>query len=137
MTSYAALQVPGPTITDLSAPFWDGAQGGKLMLQICKACQTHVFYPRPLCPHCWRGKMEWVPASGRGTLKSYSQIWKPGHSGWIPVAPYYVGLVHLHEGPTLLSHILTDKDTLSVGDPLVLAPTDVAGRILPFFDTTK
>lgn len=137
MTDYAALQVPGPTITDLSTPFWDGAQNSQLMLQVCDACHQHVFYPRPLCPHCWRGKLDWVPACGHGTLKSFSQIWKPGHPGWLPVAPYYVGLVRLQEGPTMLSHILTGSDAPRVGDPLVLAPTEVSGRVLPFFETAK
>lgn len=137
MIDYAALKVPGPTITDLSAPFWDGAQDGKLMLQVCNVCQMHVFYPRPVCPNCWQGKLVWTEASGKGHLKSFSQIWKPGHSGWLPVAPYYVGLVSLQEGPTMLSHILAGPDAPRIGDPLVLAPTETAGRVLPFFQIKK
>ena len=137
MIDYSSLQVPGPTITDLSSPFWNGAQDSQLMLQLCDTCHQHVFYPRPLCPHCWCGKLDWVPACGQGSLKSFSQIWKPGHPGWIPVAPYYVGLVPLKEGPTILSHILTGSDLPRVGDPLVLAPTEVSGRVLPFFEIAK
>ena len=137
MIDYSSIQVPGPTITDLSRPFWDGVQDSQLMLQLCDSCQQHVFYPRPLCPHCWRGKLDWVSASGHGTLKSFSQIWKPGHPGWLPAAPYVVGLVLLAEGPTMLSHILVGSHTPCVGDPLVFAPTKVAGRELPFFQIIK
>ena len=137
MIDYSSLQVPGPTITDLSRPFWNGAQNSQLMLQFCTSCHQHVFYPRPICPHCWRGKLDWVPACGTGILKSVSQIWKPGHPGWLPAAPYYVGLVLLSEGPTMLSHILNDTDVPRVGDSLALAPTEVSGRVLPFFKTIK
>jgi hypothetical protein len=45
--------------------------------------------------------------------------------------------VLLAEGPTMLSHILVGSHTPCVGDPLVLAPTKVAGRELPFFQIIK
>ena len=137
MIDHSSLQVPGPTITDLTRPFWNGVADKQLLLQFCDSCQQHVFYPRPLCPYCWRGSLDWVPASGHGTLKSFSQIWKPGHPGWLPAAPYVVGLVLLAEGPTMLSHILVGSHTPCVGDPLVFAPTKVAGRELPFFQIIK
>ncbi|MCE8470816.1 OB-fold domain-containing protein, partial [Rhodovulum sulfidophilum] len=58
-------------------------------------------------------------------------IWKPGHPGWIPAAPYVVGLVELAEGPTMLSHILGKAP--EIGMDLTLAPTNTGGRVLPCF----
>jgi uncharacterized OB-fold protein len=134
MTFLADLTVPGPTTTALSEPFWKAVDAGKLVIQHCKSCDQSVFYPRSLCPHCWSDALHWVTATGQGVLKSYSRVWKPGHPGWIPAAPYFVGLVEMAEGPTMLSHILTEKETISVGDPLRFAPTNIGGRILPCFN---
>ena len=133
MTDLADLKVAGPIYEPLNQPFWDGAENGALKVQRCGACDRRVFYPRPLCPHCWSDALEWVTASGQARLKSFSEIWKPGHPGWIPVAPYLVGLVELAEGPTLLSHILADGNAVSVGDRLTFAPTNIGGRTLPCF----
>lgn len=129
----AELQVPGPTKTALTEPFWEAAEKGRLLLQHCGACGTWVFYPRAICPHCWSDDLEWKEASGTGRLKSFSQIWKPGHPGWSPAAPYFVALVELAEGPTMLSHVLTDRTDLSVGDALTFVPTMIGGRVLPCF----
>lgn len=129
----AELQVPGPTRTALTEPFWQAAEAGRLILQHCGACDRSVYYPRAICPHCWSDALTWQDASGQGRLKSFSQIWKPGHPGWIPVTPYFVGLVELAEGPTMLSHILTDSAALSVGDTLNFAPTAIGDRVLPCF----
>ena len=76
------LKIPGPTITALTAPFWAAAQEGRLSIQHCEDCDNAVFYPRALCPHCWSERLVWKDASGRGRLKSFSVVHKPGHPGW-------------------------------------------------------
>lgn len=137
MSDFAHLEIPGPTVTQLTRPFWDAAAEGKLLIQRCNGCDESIFYPRPICPKCWSSDLEWTQASGRGTIKSFSQIWKPGHPGWLPVAPYYVGLVELTEGPTMLSHILTNDDDVEVGSAVEFAPTQAGKHILPFFKIQK
>ena len=127
MTSLSELNVPGPTVTALTEPFWAAARVGKLLIQRCRDCNRAVFYPRGLCPHCWAGTLDWEEASGAGRLKSFSLVRKPGHPGWTRAAPYMVGLVELR-------HILTDGRGVAVGDSLHFAPTDIGGRILPCFE---
>lgn len=133
MTELADLKIPGPTMIALTEPFWTAAAEGRLVLQQCQACQRSVFYPREICPHCWSDALQWKTASGRGRLKSFSVVEKPGHFGWLPAAPYVVGLVSLAEGPTMLSHIVEAAADLCVGAPLTLAPTNIGGRVLPAF----
>ncbi|QKC94678.1 Zn-ribbon domain-containing OB-fold protein [Mesorhizobium sp. NZP2298] len=127
------LKTPAPTITASTQPFWDAAAQGRLKIQHCEDCDKAVFYPRPMCPHCWSKRLVWTEASGRGQLKSFSQVHKPGHPGWLPAAPYVVGLVELAEGPTMLSFILPGMRSPKVGDALLLAPTAIGGRVLPAF----
>lgn len=133
MTNLSGLQVAGPIYEPLNRLFWELAAQGELRVQRCSTCEKHVFYPRPICPHCWADTLTWVTASGKATLKSFSEVWKPGHPGWIPAIPYIVGLVKLDEGPTLLSHIFVDDNHARVGDRLVFAPTNIGGRVLPCF----
>ncbi len=133
MIDLATLSVPGPTETELTKPFWAAAAEGRLLIQRCEDCGRAVFYPREICPHCWSSRLVWADASGRGRLKSFSTIHKPGHPGWQPAAPYTVGLVELEEGPTMLSFILTGPDAPRVGQALVMQPTDIGGRVLPAF----
>ena len=133
MTGLSDLEVPGPTTIPLTRAFWDAAAQGRLLLQRCSSCSAHVFYPRSRCPFCWANALEWVEVSGKGRLKSLSVIHKPGHPGWLPAVPYVVGLVELAEGPTMTSHILTDKKPARVGDAVRFLPTEIGGRVLPCF----
>lgn len=128
------LKTPGPTITALTAPFWAAAKEGRLCIQHCEECGGAVFYPRRICPHCWSEHLVWKDASGRGRLKSFSIVQKPGHPGWVPIVPYAVGLVELEEGPTLLSFILRKpEEELAIGKAVEMIPTRIGGRILPAF----
>ncbi|MCR9138560.1 MAG: zinc ribbon domain-containing protein [Alphaproteobacteria bacterium] len=131
------LTVPGPTMIALTEPFWQAVESGRLTVQKCNGCGHHIFYPRALCPHCWSNDLSWVEAAGTGTLKSFSQVHRPAHPGWVPAAGYIVGLVVLTEGPTMLSLILPHGDqAVNVGDAVRMHPTNVGGRMLPVFKTT-
>lgn len=135
--SYADLNVPGPTTIELTEPFWTAAERGQLLVQRCADCDRANLYPRSLCPHCWSRKLDWEEASGRASLRSFSVVHKPGHPGWLPVAPYIVGLAALQEGPVMLSLILPCDHKPSVGATLALAPTNIGGRVLPAFRITQ
>lgn len=131
MSDLSNLKVPGPTVTALTAPFWRAAEEGRLLLQHCEACERAVFYPRRICPHCWSNALVWREASGQGRLKSFSVVHRPGHPGWVPAAPYVVGLVELEEGPTMLS--LVRAQDPKVGIALRFVRTLIGERRLPSF----
>ncbi|WP_189425644.1 Zn-ribbon domain-containing OB-fold protein [Devosia pacifica] len=131
---YEDLNVPGPTATALSQPFWDAAAEGRLILQRCLACERAVFYPRAICPHCWSDALAWQEASGSGRLRTWSIIERSAHPAWQAVAPYAIGIVALEEGPTMLSHILGDRDGFALDAPMRVRFVMVAGRSLPFFE---
>lgn len=93
--------VPRPTPE--TQPFWDGAAAGELRVPRCLTCARHHFYPRPACPHCGSGEVEWVTCSGRATLYSYviSHRPAPGFE-----APYAIAVVELEEGVRMMSNIV-------------------------------
>lgn len=61
---------PIPVPDEISAPFFDGAREGRLMLQHRRACDRWSSPVRERCPHCFAAKLEWQQASGAAIGKN-------------------------------------------------------------------
>jgi len=61
---------PLPYINNETKGLLDGAKSHQLLLRKCGACGQFHFYPRDFCPSCFSFAVEWVKASGRGTVYS-------------------------------------------------------------------
>jgi uncharacterized OB-fold protein len=88
----------------ITAPFWEGAVSRRLLIQRCKACGKYQFYPRPFCIPCGSDDIEWVQASGKGTVYSMTVVRIQISPDFTP--PYTVAVVQLDEGPRMLSNIV-------------------------------
>jgi uncharacterized OB-fold protein len=84
--------------------FWKGVSNGQLLIQRCKRCGGRQHYARPFCLKCRADALEMVPASGKGSIYSFTVINRSPYED-LP-APYAVALVRLEEGVTLLSQIV-------------------------------
>lgn len=125
---------PGPTVTPVSEPFWQGATEGRLTYQRCTACDGAVFPPRAHCPHCWAGHLEWRDSAGDGTLASYAAVHRPGHPAFAEIAPYTLALVDLDEGFRMLTRLVdTDGAEPAVGARVRLSMQPQGGTTLPMF----
>jgi hypothetical protein len=121
-------KLPPPAISEETQAYWDAAGQGKLLVRKCKSCGQAHHYPRTICPFCFSDDTEWVEASGKGTIYSYSVMRRA------PV-PYAIGYVTLAEGPRMLTNIVDcDLDALKCDQPVtvVFKPTD-GGPPLPMF----
>jgi len=87
---------------DASAPFFDAAREGRLLLRRCPACEQLFVPSQDRCPD--GSALEWVDAAGTGTLVT----WTVDHGG--RVSPELtsasgegevIGIVELTEGPWL------------------------------------
>lgn len=101
-------ELPIPFPNPDSQAYWDAARNGELAIRRCKACGQFHFMPRYLCPHCWSTDLEWVKASGKGTVHSYSVIRRAPMQAYAPRVPYVVALIDLEEGPRMLTNIVGD-----------------------------
>jgi uncharacterized OB-fold protein len=73
---------------------------GRFMLQRSRSSGRFFFYPRVAEPVTGARDLEWVAASGRGTVHATTVVRpKP------PQAPYNVVLVDLAEGPRVMSRV--------------------------------
>ena len=120
--------IPAPPTNPETAAFWDAAAEGKLLLKRCTACRELHWYPRALCPFCGSDRTEWIEASGRGTVYSYSVFRRA------PI-PYAIAYVTLAEGPTLMTNIVDcDLDAIRIGQAVrvTFKPTE-GGPPVPMF----
>lgn len=82
------------------AEFHDFLAAGRFMLQRCPASGRYEFYPRVAEPASGDANLEWLEASGLGSVYSVTIVYpKP------PAAPYAVALIDLAEGPRMMSTV--------------------------------
>ena len=128
----SARALPAPDNAALH--YWQSAADGKLVLQRCVDCGEFQFYPRALCAACG-GETEWVDASGRGPLYTFTIIRQNRSEAFVHLSPYAVGIVELDEGVRMMSNIVgCELDQLEVGmalEVLLLKAADDVG--LPFW----
>jgi len=87
---------PGP-----SAKFWNFLREGKFMLQRSASTGKYVFFPRIRIPGSGETDLEWVEASGKGTVYATTVVpRKPERGG-----DYSIVLVDLDEGVRMMSRV--------------------------------
>ena len=107
-------KISAPTPSPETQAFWDAAAQGRFLIQRCTACGRAHWYPRPICPFCFSAATEWVEASGRGKIYSYSVMRRAPE-------PYVIAYVTLAEGPTMLTSLVEcDFDALAIGQAVRL-----------------
>lgn len=121
---------PAPVPDEISAPFFDGARAGRLMLRHCTACDAWSFPVRERCPHCFAAKLEWRPASGRGSLYTFTVMHQVMNPGFASVVPYNVAQVDLAEGVRITSNVVgVGNDALRIGMALEVVFEEVGERV--------
>lgn len=101
-----AYDKPLPIPDPVTQRFWDGLNEGELRIQRCSSCQRAIFYPRIGCPGCGSRALEWIAASGRGTVHAFTIAHRgvpPAFKGSIP---YVVAMVDLEEGARLMTNLV-------------------------------
>ncbi len=104
-----ANQKPSPVVNPWSQPFWDAAREEKLVIQHCRDCGANIFYPRIACPQCFSDNLEWIQASGKGTVYTYTVVVSNSPSAFIADMPFVIAIVKLAEGVQMLSNIVGCK----------------------------
>lgn len=129
------LPYPSPREDADNAAFLSSWRKGKLVIQRCGDCGKSVFYPRPVCPHCWSELLESRIASGRGRIVAYSLVRRPNDPVFNDELPIILVEVALEEGALLLARIIgCDPTKVESGLGVELPPTDVCARYpLPVF----
>lgn len=114
--------------------FFSAAREGKLMIQRCPSCGEHQFYPRTICSRCGSPDVEWVEASGRGSVHTFTVIHQNRMPGWADELPYVVAIVELEEGPRMTSNVVDcDPGDVRIDMPVEVVFRSEGGHTLPRF----
>jgi len=73
---------------------------GRFMILRSRSSGRYVFYPRVAEPRTGATDLEWVEASGRGTVHATTVVRQRP-----PAADYNVALIDLAEGPRMMSRV--------------------------------
>jgi len=121
-----------PVPDALSSQFWQGTREHKLMIQRCPVTQRAQWYPRTHSIHSPGARPDWVQASGRGQVFTFSVIHRG--NGTTPT-PYVCAVIELEEG-VLFTSTLKDvqEQDIRIGMPVEVDYDDAAtDLVLPFF----
>jgi len=88
---------PVPKVRPHTKEFWAAAKRGELLVQRCKDCEKNIFYPREICPKCQSKNVEYIKATGRGKLFTFSLVEKGAPPDFKDMQPYVICLVNLDE----------------------------------------
>ena len=105
-----------------TAPYWEAATSGKLLIKRCNACGNAFFYPRAACPRCWSTDTAWLEASGRGTVYTFTVVHQNDLPPFRDRLPYVVAEIDLEEGVRMTSNVEgVNPDDVRCGMPVTVA----------------
>lgn len=103
---------------------------GRFMIQRARGSGRHIFYPRVAEPLTGDTDLEWVEASGRGTVYSTTVVRKRP-----PEPSYNVALIDLAEGPRMMSRVVgVAADEVRIGLAVQARIIDDGGTPLLVFE---
>src|SRR5688500_11753933 len=106
---------------------------GSFRIQRSRSSGRHIFYPRVAEPLTGSTDLEWVEASGRGTVYSTTVIrQKP------PVPNYNLALVDLEEGPRMMTRVQgIAPEQVQIGMPVKAKNVREDDRALLVFEPAR
>jgi hypothetical protein len=115
-----------PRVDEESRGHWEALARHELYVQRCGECGLLRFPPRAVCTACLSSAVEWVRASGRGRVYSFSVIHQNQAPGFREALPYVLAIVQLDEGPRMMTNVVgCAPEDVRVGMPVVVEWDDV------------
>jgi uncharacterized protein len=125
--------IPVPNPSPASQPYWEGCARGELLYQRCDGCATIALRPGTVCGHCLSRSLSWAASSGKGSLYSWTVVWRPQRPSF--TVPYAPAIVTLDEGFRMVSSIVgCEAEDLAADMPLDVEFHPASDEIfLPYF----
>ncbi len=112
---------PLPTVIEDTARFWESCKNHAMELQKCSACDYWRFYPSPVCHSCGSCDYEWLPVSGKGTIWTYTVLYRARGNSFADDMPIAIALIELEEGAFMMSNIIDcQPEDLKIGLPVTI-----------------
>ena len=119
-----------PVPDEVSKPFWDGCNEGRLVVQNCSACDRLQHPPRGTCSQCGStDNLGWREMNGRGRVHGFCIMHDSRIRSLQADQPFIIAVIELEDAPEIkmFSHL--------PGTP-VDDNVPVGGTVLVEFETT-
>ncbi len=125
-----------PTDNPVTEPYWAATREKKFLIQRCTQTEKYQFFPRAASIHAFGVPVEWVEATGRGTVYAVSVIHRPANPMMADKVPYAVALIDLEEGVRVVSNVVgCSPESVTIGQKVKLIWEVLSdGRHLPLFE---
>ena len=121
--------------SEWSRPFWTGGANDELLIYRCQQCRRWFHPPAPACCHCQSRQVAPEPASGYGTVQTFTVNHHPWSNTFPP--PYVISIVALAEDPgtRVTTNIVNcNPDAVFVGMPVHVLFRPAGDIYLPLFE---
>lgn len=117
---------PVPEITGYGAPLWAAAREHRLVLQRCTRCGRVQHPPHAWCTACLHDGLDFVGATGWGTVYSFTVVRRTPNPAFAARVPYVVALVDLDDGVRTCTNVVgCAPETVHVGQRVRVCFEDV------------
>jgi uncharacterized OB-fold protein len=125
------IPVPRPSLH--SRPYWEGCSRQQLRYQRCAACSFRGLSAFTVCARCHATSPVWEESAGRGSLYSWTVVWRPPDPSF--QVPYAPAVVRLDEEFFMLSAVIgCEPEALHEGLRLAVEFHPASDEIsLPYF----
>lgn len=125
---------PSTSITGVQQAHQAALDAGRFLIQHCRDCNRHIYYPRECCPHCGSAAVEWAEPNGRGTVHAVTTVRrKPADGGDINVS-----IIELDEGVRLMGRVDNlPPEAARIGQRVTARVQVKDGRGLVVFDVVE
>jgi len=112
-------QKPLPVPNADTGTFWEGCRNHQLKFQKCGQCGLVRWPPSVICPECHALDHIWILSGGKGKVFTYAVYHQAFHPAFQNDLPYMVAVIHLEEGPHMLSNLVgCDHHRVTCGMPV-------------------
>ncbi|MFM8304038.1 MAG: Zn-ribbon domain-containing OB-fold protein [Actinomycetota bacterium] len=131
--------LPLPEIAAYAAPYWAAASEHRLVLQHCLHCDRIQHFPRPFCIRCLGDDLDFVAASGLGTVYTFTVVRRHPDPVFAARLPYVIALVDLDDGVRIHTNLVgCPPDTVRVGQRVEVCFEDVDDtHAIPLFTPVR
>ena len=98
------LGIPAPRPSLHTTAYWDACQNHQLLYQRCTTCDYPGLGAFTVCARCHATSPVWEASTGRGSLYSWTVVWRPPDQSF--TVPYAPAVVRLDEGFWMVSAII-------------------------------
>lgn len=125
---------PVPITDQLSEQWFEAAARGTFLIQRRLHDGGYQWYPRAHALGTLDDQVEWVEASGRGVVHTFTVVHRTANQEFAEETPYVLAVVELDEGPRVTTRIVgADPNDVRCDQRVRVTFRPAGDVVLPYF----